>query len=146
MNNPTAQIYSDLQLLYPKRKFFIVSLGTLQRAEDDALKNPRLYSHLGIMNGIFPIINTGTAFSSQLNDMQIANMTQSSNSSIVGYIRINMILSKNTTNIFSGDEENVKKIDNLGNIHVGNNKENIKLISDILLDLKTTSAVDQPKF
>ena len=143
VNNPTAQIYSDLQLLYPKRKFFIVSLGTLQRAEDEALKNPRIYSHLGIINGIFPIINTGTAFSSQLTDMQIANMTQSSNSSIVGYIRINMILSKNTTNIFSGDEKNVKKIDNLGNIHVGNNKENIKLISDILLDIKSSTIQDQ---
>ena len=87
-NNPTMEILLELHQHYPEKKFFVVSLGTHIFPEKEVFKNTENFEHIGIINGIFPIIETGMAFSTQLSAFEVGYFASSNNKILVGYVRI----------------------------------------------------------
>lgn len=140
-NNPTMQILLELHQHYPEKKFFVVSLGTHVFPESKVFKDAKNFNHIGIINGIFPIIETGMAFSTQLTAFDVDYFSSLNNKILVGYVRIDnaspLAVSPFTKNKSEIDEINQTADDLLEKIDL-----TMEALSNTLLEIHSENSGD----
>ena len=135
-NNPTMQILLELHQHYPKKKFFVVSLGTHIIPESKVLKDAKNFNHIGIINGIFPIIETGMAFSTRLTAFDVDYLSSLNSKILMGYVRIDnasqLTVSPFTKNKSEIDEINQTAKDLIDKIH-----PTLEALANVLLEMNS---------